>query len=98
MRRPLLLLFIALALTACGRSDKARQELAQMNIEYAESSFIDQSRDGNAAAVKLFLEAGMSPEVRTRSFREPSRLIMDHPGPKRRRTRHQEWLPRMPQR
>ena len=51
MHRPLLLLLtLALTLTACGGSDKARQELAQMNIEYAESSFIDQSRDGNAAA------------------------------------------------
>ena len=71
MRRLLLLLTIAITLAGCGNSDKARQELAQLNLEYSESTFIESARDGNADAVKLFLEGGMDPDVKTREGQTP---------------------------
>jgi len=67
MRRPLLILLTLIGvLTGCGKSEKALQELARSNVEYTETNFIDSARNGNSDAVKLFLEAGMNTEVKTR--------------------------------
>ena len=40
-RRLLLLLIFAIALSACGRGEKAQQELASQGIEYNETKFIE---------------------------------------------------------
>lgn len=69
--RLILLLIITTALTGCGKSEKAIQELARLNVDYSESSFIESSRQGNAEAVKLFLDAGMNTEVKTRDGQTP---------------------------
>src|ERR1044071_4479020 len=61
----LTLLALALALSGCGKGkDEARLELAQMNIQFSNAAFIDSARQGNAAAVALFVKAGMDTEVR----------------------------------
>src|SRR5918993_903032 len=65
-RRLILLLTFAIALSACGKSEKAQQELARLGIDYTETSFIENARDGNADAVKLFLDSGMNTEVKTK--------------------------------
>jgi hypothetical protein len=62
----LLLLALTIALTGCGKArDKARLDLAQMNINYTDSVFMDNAKGGNSDVVKLFLDAGMDIEVRT---------------------------------
>src|SRR5262245_952600 len=67
MKRLLLLsLILVILLNGCGKSEKARQGLANLNVEYSESAFIDNAREGNADVVKHFLEAGMNTEVRTK--------------------------------
>ena len=52
-RRLLFLLTFANVLSACGRGEKAQQELARQGIEYSETKFIESAREGNADAVKL---------------------------------------------
>ncbi len=44
--------------------EQARAELKEMNIEFSEYAFLFKIRDGNVRAVKLFLQAGMSPDTR----------------------------------
>jgi ankyrin repeat protein len=62
----LLLLILSIAVAGCGKArDKARLDLAQMNISYTDSAFIDNAKEGNSEVVKLFLEAGMDIEVKT---------------------------------
>ena len=59
---PLLVCF--LAVLGCGNSqEEARKQLGQMNIKFTEDSFVTRARDGNLGAVKLFLQAGMKPDV-----------------------------------
>ncbi|MBW1990704.1 MAG: hypothetical protein JRI59_00970, partial [Deltaproteobacteria bacterium] len=49
---------------ACGNSqEKARLKLGQMNIKYNEDTFVDRAKDGDLLVVRLFLQAGMSPDV-----------------------------------
>lgn len=68
---PLLLLLIPV-LTACADSGAAaRMQLAQMNIPFTENDFIDNARQGNSAAVTLFIDAGMSLEARDRVGQTP---------------------------
>ena len=72
MRRPLLILLALIGLlTACGKNEKALQDLARMNVEYTDLNFVESARNGNADAVKLFLEAGMNTEVKTRDGQTP---------------------------
>lgn len=40
----------------------ARRQLTEKNIEFSVERFVKSIRDGNVEAVKLFLDAGMSPE------------------------------------
>src|ERR1700752_2118451 len=65
-RRQLLLLTFVIVLAGCGRANQARQELVRLNVDYTESSFIENARQGNADVVKHFLEAGMNTEVKTK--------------------------------
>lgn len=59
----LLLIFpLLISLSACGKSpEKARKELAQMNIEYTKENFFKHAEQGDTTVVKLFLDAGMDP-------------------------------------
>jgi hypothetical protein len=68
---PLLPLLIVIG--GCGNraADRARVQLAQLNVPYTESSFIDGAREGNAGVVELFLDAGMDTEVKTREGQTP---------------------------
>ena len=66
------LLFLLLALVACGNpQEEARIKLGQMNLKYNEDTFVRLSRDGDIQAVKLFLQAGMSPNVTSQKGETP---------------------------
>lgn len=62
----LLLIFpLLISLSACGKSpEKARKELAQMNIEYTKGKFLQYAQKGDVVVVKFFLDAGMDPNVK----------------------------------
>ena len=61
-----LMFALAVCLTGCRRgADAARLELAQKNIPFTEKAFIDTVRQGDTAALALFLGAGMSVETKT---------------------------------
>jgi serine/threonine-protein phosphatase 6 regulatory ankyrin repeat subunit B len=52
--------------TGCrNNADAARLELAQMNLPFTETAFIDAIRQGDTSALALFLDAGMSAEAKT---------------------------------
>jgi hypothetical protein len=54
-----------LALMACGNpQEEARVKLAQLNLGYSGKVFVERAKEGDLAAVKLFLQAGMSTDVR----------------------------------
>ena len=58
------LIFSLCTLAACGNpQEEARIKLGQMNVKYNEDTFVDRAQDGDTLAVKLFLQAGMSPNV-----------------------------------
>jgi hypothetical protein len=64
---------VLIVIAGCGNraGDRARVQLAQLNVPYTESSFIDSAREGNAGVVDLFLDAGMGTEVKTRECQTP---------------------------
>src|SRR5207245_6319468 len=45
-------------------SEKARNELNRLKINYDERSFLGAALDGNTPVVALFLKAGMNPNTR----------------------------------
>jgi ankyrin repeat protein len=60
------ILAISLMISGCGRSpEDARKDLSKMNIQYSEQSFVKVAENNDMTAVKLFLEAGMSPNTST---------------------------------
>jgi uncharacterized protein len=60
-----------LILWGCGQTpEDARMKLGQMNVPFNEDSFVERAHDGDIVAVKLFLQAGMKPNV-TNSIGEP---------------------------
>jgi len=66
------LLFLIPGLTGCAKSgDAARMQLAQMNIPFTEMDLIENARQGNSAAVALFIDAGMNLEARDRVGQTP---------------------------
>lgn len=61
-----LIFALAIFSAACRKdADAARLELAQMNIPFTETAFIDTTRQGDISALSLFLDAGMSAETKT---------------------------------
>ena len=61
-----LIFVLAILSTGCQNSaDVARLELAQMNLPFTETAFIDAVRQGDTSALALFLDAGMSTEAKT---------------------------------
>ena len=74
---PLLVVF--LAVLGCGNpQEEARKQLGQMNIKFTEDSFIIEARDGNLAAVKLFLQAGMKPDVTNATGETPLLMAVQY--------------------
>ena len=66
------LLVFFLALLGCGNpQEEAINQLGQMDIKFTEDSFVERARDGNIAAVKLFLQAGMKPNVTSAAGETP---------------------------
>jgi len=71
MKRTLLKLLILYMLSSsvfffqsCGKSpEDARKELWSMGIQYTPENFFDAAKKGDMLALKLFLQAGMSPNI-----------------------------------
>jgi ankyrin repeat protein len=63
--RLLILVFVcSVVLFNCSNSqEKARDRLGRLNITYSENSFVERARDGDLEPVRLFLQAGMNPNV-----------------------------------
>jgi len=56
-------------LIACpSTAKKSREELARRGIEFSERAFFQQVRDGQTQAVRLFLAAGMSADVKEQGY------------------------------
>src|SRR5204863_2292060 len=51
--------------------DTARRELFLRGYSYKEDVFLDSAKDGDIVGVKLFLYAGMSPEVKNQDGETP---------------------------
>lgn len=59
-----LLVMPLLVLTACGTAQqRAQKKLEQRGIQFTEQAFVDSASKGDSDAVKLFLDAGMNPNV-----------------------------------
>ena len=59
------LLLLILCFTGCGKgAETARLQLAQMNIPFTEMDFLASARQGNSAAVGLFIDAGVDMDAR----------------------------------
>jgi ankyrin repeat protein len=62
-------LALVLLSPACSSTGKkAREELAGRGVEFSETSFLVHIRSGDVEIVRLFLAAGMSPDVRDQGF------------------------------
>jgi len=60
---------LGLLLMACSSTGiKSREELARRGIEFSGKSFFNHVRSGDTEIVRLFLTAGMSPDVRDQGF------------------------------
>jgi uncharacterized protein len=56
-------------LMACrSPAKKSREELARRGIEFSEKAFFQQVREGRPEDVRLFLAAGMSPDVQDQGY------------------------------
>jgi len=68
--RASLVILLFCIFTSCGQSgpnaEEARIKLSQMNITYSEDSFFNKVQEGDALAVKLFLQAGMDPNLKNK--------------------------------
>src|SRR5712691_8134951 len=60
----LLLCVVLLGASHKRESEKARNELKRLKINYDERSFLEAALDGNTPVVALFLKAGMNPNLR----------------------------------
>jgi ankyrin repeat protein len=70
-RNIILLLLISFSIFACAESqEQARKELAKLSIKYSEEAFKNSLREGDFIAVKLFLTAGMDPNIIFKEKRE----------------------------
>jgi ankyrin repeat protein len=62
----LALVFLSPACSSARK--KARRELAERGVEFSQSIFFDRARNGDTELIRLFLAAGMSPDVRDEGF------------------------------
>ena len=68
----LTLLTLLVALAGCGRNTgMAQAGLAQVGLPFSERAFVESAREGNVAAVKLFLDAGMTPDAKNGEGQTP---------------------------
>src|SRR4030067_541105 len=57
-------IFLLFVVSTCGTTpDKARMDLERRDVPYDGDAFVRKSGEGDAEAVKLFLEAGMDPNA-----------------------------------
>ena len=57
-------IFLLFMTSSCGTiPDKARMDLERGNVPYYGDAFVRKSGEGDAEAVKLFLDAGMDPNA-----------------------------------
>jgi ankyrin repeat protein len=65
-------IFVMFTFAACGNPpEEARIKLGQMNVKFNEDSFVARARDGDIMPVKLFLQAGMGPNVTNKNGETP---------------------------
>jgi ankyrin repeat protein len=68
--RASLVILLCCLFNSCGQRvsnpEEARIKLAQMNITYSEDSFFNKVQEGDVLAVKLFLQAGMDPNLKNK--------------------------------
>ena len=61
-------IFLLFMTSSCGTTpDKARMDLERRNVPYDGDAFVRQSGEGDAEAVKRFLDAGMDPNATDRN-------------------------------
>jgi ankyrin repeat protein len=61
----LLVLFPMFSVINCGQNpETARKELATLNLAYSPLAFVESAANGDMTAVRLFLDAGMSPNAK----------------------------------
>jgi uncharacterized protein len=90
--RPILLStmigFFTLLMIACNgqaidpvQKAEAQRKLSELNIPYSEAAFIDHVKRNQHSVVKLFLDAGMSPETQMRvpDTVMPSIIVQSYP-------------------
>jgi len=58
--------FLLIGCTSAAK--KSRDELARRGVEFSEKAFFRQVRDGRSEVVKLFLSAGMSPDIQDKGL------------------------------
>lgn len=68
--RASLVILLCCLFNSCGQRgsnpEEARIKLTQMNITYSEDSFFNKVQEGDVLAVKLFLQAGMDPNLKNK--------------------------------
>lgn len=57
------------------QSEEARVELGKLSLSYSPDDFVNSARVGDLAAVKLFLAAGMDPNIKGSKFQSNTALI-----------------------
>lgn len=70
------LLLMSLILSAC--SSNPRTELTRRGFAFTEKGFIEQVELGNADEVRLYLRAGMTPDVRSPKYQRTALLVAIH--------------------
>ena len=60
---PVIILMYFLILSCATGPEKAKDELTKMDITFTENSFVQKAREGDVGAIRLFLKAGMDPNV-----------------------------------
>lgn len=61
----LVLSVMQILVAGCNKSpDSARRELSGLNIQYTPEQFFNSAKNGDTKVVKLFVEAGMDPNVK----------------------------------
>ena len=58
-------------MSCTSRSEKALEELGKRNIAYNATEFIRNAEEGNMEVIKLFLIAGMDPNVKDKILNSP---------------------------
>jgi ankyrin repeat protein len=61
----LVLYLMQILVAGCNKGpDTARKELSSLNVQYTPEQFFNNAKNGDTRVVKLFIEAGMDPNVK----------------------------------